>query len=45
MKKYALSDSRLWNSERVLINCGLSSKVLPLASESRMQDGRDVLMG
>jgi len=45
MKKYASSDFRPWNFERVLMNCGLSSKLLLLACGSQMQDGRDVLMG
>jgi len=45
MKNYKSSESRPWSFEKLLMNCGLSSKLLPLTSGSRMQDGRDALMG
>jgi len=45
IKKYTSLDSRPWNFRRVLMNCGFNPKLLPLASGSRLQDGREVLMG
>jgi len=44
MKKYTSSDSKPWNLGSVLMNWGLSSKLLSPIDESWMQDGSEVLM-